>query len=210
MDHSKEIARMEAIAASAAVSLITWLIIDKFEVTSSSANVIAGLFFASYISLIILFYIDTHEMLEQEGWPERWYLYLIPVLLPPMNIIISVMYLMRKHHIRFGEGPREWWRFAAGTTVLWSVLLILPAEFVSTHIAGTTMNPDITFIGDLITLGVYTAWVGLPVSIAFDIRKLEEKAPSRAFIPLAMIPIVSVFAGLLYLLQRHRELGGDE
>ena len=201
---------MEAMAASTAIGLISWIFVDKLGAGSSATEVMAGLFAFSYFTLIILFYIDSKEMLEDEGWPERWYLYMLPVLIPPANIVASTMYLVKKHHMRFGDGERNWWRFTGGMTALWAFMLLLPADFINTHIAGTVVNPEVTFIGDLIALGVYTAWAGLPIGMAFDMRKLKEKAPSKAFIPLAMIPIVSVFAGLLYLLKRHSNMGGEE
>jgi hypothetical protein len=212
MDHSRETLRMEAIIVSALVYLTSWIFIDKVGASGVVAQVLGAVFFFSYAALIVQLYIDIHETREEYGWPKYWYLYLVLAIIPPMNLVFTVFYLARKHHIRHHEDPvfsPDWWKAIALCAGIWTAVLLIPEQIIQSQIAGGISDPQISFLGDLLILMTYTAWAGLPLSISFDISYLEREYgqhPSLFYLVPAFIPLLSIFTALIYLLERHEKL----
>ncbi|GAB3680056.1 hypothetical protein GCM10028857_02250 [Salinarchaeum chitinilyticum] len=91
----------------------------------------------------------------------------------------------------------SWWIGVLVGTVAWAALLVLSGTGVGLGAAGG--------------FAVIVAWIGLPLAIYFDaqyVRANSEWNPEEAiWIILALVWVVNVLVGIVYLYRRHEVLG---
>lgn len=206
--------RIEALLFFALSFFVGMVLVDKLP-ESESINVVLGygLFF-SWLSMPYLMYKDILEIPDSISWSPNKVLYTVASAVPYLNVAVVLTYISRRHHINYsmsheniGVYRSDWWKGALAGIMMFFAVLILPTTMFMDGSGNTTL------VGDLAISLISMGWVLIPISISFDrtfLKKKHDLDQGKALMYISLIPVVSVVAGMLYIIERHQELEGED
>lgn len=206
--------RIEALLFFALSFFVGMVLVDKLP-ESESINVVLGygLFF-SWLSMPYLMYKDILDVPDSISWSPNKVLYTVASAVPYLNVAVVLTYISRRHHINYsmsheniGVYRSDWWKGALAGIMMFFAVLILPTTMFMDGSGNTTL------VGDLAISLISMGWVLIPISISFDrtfLKKKHDLDQGKALMYISLIPVVSVVAGMLYIIERHQELEGED
>jgi len=168
------------------------------------------LLFRTYYVIPYYMYKELSHLPENSHWKTHKYRYLTASILPFINIVLSVIYALRmKRTEKIDEGQdldpyrSNWWKGTILGIALFLISMIFPIQggTLEQALAGTAP----TYFK---SLGLSAIWIYLPIiptTIYLDRKYLKTGKnieTGKILNILAVIPRLSVFIAIIYLLKR--------
>jgi len=206
--------RIEALLFFALTFFVGIVLVDKFPESERLMVVLGYVLFFSWLSIPYLLYKDILELPDSITWTPNRVLYTVASAVPYLNVAVVLTYISRRHHINYsmsheniGMYRSDWWKGALAGVMMFFAVLIMPSSMFLNGAGNTTL------VGDLAILFLSIGWAIIPISISFDRTFLKHKYDldhGKLLMYLSLIPVVSVVAGMLYIIERHQELEGED